>query len=225
MMTKKMVGGLLAMGVAFGLSLSAVAGLAYSGKALPGAGSTLEAGKFYNLTANTTINGTVTTANPNGSGLFMPANGKVAINLNGYTLTVNGAAGSGTRGGGAGIQMAGGSTLYICGNNGQFTAKGGAGAAGTKGNAGNGPYTTGSGNSTTGYSGDGGTGGAGGGGGGAGVGTVGGAGGSGAGGGGGRSAIGGKGVVYANGWGGAQGAAGGAAPKVSFTLVCVNTLK
>ena len=109
-------------------------GLPYGGDlSAEDAGLALTPGFFYNLTADLTLKGDITRDNPNGSGLIMPESGKVAINLNGHKLTVEGTAAEGTRGGGAGILMNNGSTLYICGNGGTLTAQGGAAAAGKNG--------------------------------------------------------------------------------------------
>ena len=205
------------------------AGLPYGGDLSSlDAGQMLTPGFFYNLTSDLVLKGDVTRDNPYGSGLLMPKDGSVAINLNGYSLTVEGAAGEGTRGGGAGILMNNGSTLYICGNGGSFTAKGGAGAAGASGAAGGNAWHTGDGKSSEGHSGGGGTGGAGGGGGGAGVGTVGGEGGSGAGAGGVSMGITGSGSPHLNGDSGKQGADGSSASSDGLegcSFMCVASLE
>ena len=211
-----------------GMEQVAAAGLPYGGDlSAKDAGQTLAPGVFYNLTADLTLKGDITRDNPNGSGLIMPESGKVAINLNGHKLTVEGTAAEETRGGGAGILMNNGSTLYICGNGGTLTAQGGAAAAGKNGTDGGAIWHNGaSGKSWDCWSGGGGTGGAGGGGAGAGVGTVGGIGGSGAGGGGGGQNItGSMNNPWADGAAGSRGASGHRSPGVGFSLVCVSTLK
>ncbi len=128
-------------------------------------------GGTYKVTSSREINGISTARN----GLTIT--GKVTIYIEeGVTLTVNGYAGSGTAGGGAGIYLPKNATLIVRGK-GTLIANGGAAAAGTNGSNGSvGEINT----SAKLYSGGkGGTGGAGGGGAGAGIGTSGGTGGAG----------------------------------------------
>ena len=129
--------------------------------------------QYVYFTGNCTFNG-----NSSGWGgleiygtcyLYIPA---------GVTVTCNGAAGSGSTPGGAGIYVASGNNLYVLGN-GTLVAKGGKAGNGSNGAGGGGGWKSGS----TYYSGGGGAGGAGGGGAGAGIGTHGAYGGSGGGGG------------------------------------------
>ena len=139
-------------------------------------GKTLYGNKMYYVTKNVTYNGYYTGYN----GLSVSSGATVYIYIpSGVTLTANGASGSGTTPGGAGIYVPSGSKLVLLGE-GTVVANGGSGCSGSQGGSGGdgSKHTSGTYDDhfKTGY---GGTGGSGGGGGGAGIGTPGGVGGAG----------------------------------------------
>ena len=137
-----------------------------TGKTLGTAGATT----YYRITQNLNFSNT----NAGGSGLTIQ--GTVYLYIpSGLTLTSTGANASGQTGGGAGVELAEGNTLYLVGS-GTLNATGGKAANG--GNGGSGTDATGSNGDWT-QTGTGGNGGNGGGGAGAGIGTRGGNGGSG----------------------------------------------
>ena len=172
---------------------------------------------YYYVTEDTTL--TAKTAGYSGIGI----RGTVYIYVpSGVILTLNGAAGNGKTGGGAGILLPEGTTLYLIGN-GTAVANGGAAAAGSKGVDGeDGSITVKSTTSGSYYGGNGGAGGAGGGGAGAGVGTTGGTGGDG--GAGGKGDGGAINSDHTNRTGGSNGKKGGAGAAMG-TLYTQSTLK
>ena len=200
MKMKKMIGGLLAVGAALGLSLSASAGVASSSWVkLNGSNAGLTIGTngkttYYYITENTTCDTSKSGTAAGTSGLTIAAGATVYLYIPpSVTLTCKGKEGSGKTGGGAGIHLPSNSKLYVIGN-GTLTAQGGAAAAGSNGTDGAKPNSNALASGICNIwppslnpnivwidvvSGSGGTGGAGGGGGGAGIGTPGGSGGSG----------------------------------------------
>lgn len=110
------------------LSLAPTVSQAATEAALPAAGGTLLNGRIYRVTANTVLR--ATTAGQ--SGLYVAAGATAYLYIAKYvTIAVIGADGSGTTGGGAGINLPVNSTLYVLGG-GRLVVIGG--ASGTPGN-------------------------------------------------------------------------------------------
>ena len=135
---------------------------------------TMENGEVYSVNGNVTR-----TAGAGYSAIKVADGATVTIDIpSGSSLTAIGGAGSGTTGGGAGIEVPSSSTLIITGA-GTLNATGGEGGTSTAGTVGSGGDYNGNGAADLKYGGTGGTGGAGAGGAGAGIGTKGGNGGNG----------------------------------------------